>query len=114
MKRILAVCIVLVLLLVIALPSAVLASNTGTAGVNGDVAPTPSLDSISVTSGTPNATGGAVVNISETLTGSDFDSAANVTVTISGAGVTADSITVASDTSITATFHLVAGPATTS
>ena len=114
MKRILAMCLVLVLILVIALPTVVLADTTGTAGVNGDVAPIPSLDSISVTSGTPNATGGGVVDISETLTGSNFDAAANVTVTISGAGVTADNVTVASDTSITATFHLAAGPLTTS
>ena len=114
MKRILAMCLVLVLILVIALPAAVLADTTGTAGVNGDVAPTPSLASISITSGTPNASTGGVVDISETLTGSNFDSAANVTVTISGVGVTADNVTVASDTSITATFHLAAGPATTS
>ena len=116
MKKFLAICLVLVTVLAIALPSVVLASNTGTAGVSGDVAPVPVLTSISTTSGTPHATGGGVVDVSETLTGSSFDTdpTAVVTVTITGTGVTADTVAVSNSTTITATFHLAAGSTTTS
>ena len=116
MKKFLAICLVLVTVLAIALPSMVLASNTGTAGVNGSVPQVPVLSSISATSGTPHATGAGVVDVSETLTGSSFDTdpTAVVTVTITGTGVTADVVSVDSPTQITATFHLAAGPTTTS
>jgi hypothetical protein len=116
MKKFLAICLVLVLVLAIVLPTAVSASGI-TAGVSGDVPPVPVLTSISTTSGTPHATGGGAVDInSEILTGSSFDTdpTAVVTVTISGAGVTADVVSVDSSTQITANFHLAAGPATTS
>ena len=114
MKKFLAICLVLVTVLVIALPNVVLAGTT--AGVNGSVPPVPALDSILTTSGTPHATGAGVVDVPETLTGSSFDtdSTAVVTVTISGTGVTATVVSVDSDTQITATFHLAAGPTTTS
>jgi hypothetical protein len=112
-KKFLALCLVLVLVLTIAIPSMVLAGNT--AGVNGSVPPVPSLSNISIDNGTPHATGAGVVDINETLTGSSFDTdpTAVVTVMITGTGVTADTIVVSNDTTITAHFHLAAGPATT-
>jgi hypothetical protein len=110
-KKFLAICLVLVLVLAIALPTAVSASGI-TAGVNGDVPPVPVLSSISTATGTPQATGGSIVDISEILTGSSFDAAAVVTVTITGVGVTADVVSVDSPTQITATFHLAVGPTT--
>ena len=116
MKKFLALCLVLALVAAIALPSVVLASNIGTAGISGDVAPVPVLSSISTTSGTPHATGGGAVDISETLTGSSFDTdpTAVITITITGTGVTADTVVVSNDTTITAHFHLAAGPTTMS
>jgi hypothetical protein len=116
MKTFFALCLVLVLVLAIALPTAVLASGI-TAGVSGDVPPVPVLTSISTTNGTPHATSvGTSVDISETLTGSSFDTdpTAVVTVTITGVGVTADTVVVSNSTTISAIFHLAAGPATTS
>jgi hypothetical protein len=114
MKKFIALCLVLVLVLAITLPTAVSAGTT--AGVNGSVPPVPSLSSISTTSGTPHVTGGGTVDISETLTGSSFDTdpTAVVTVTVTGVGVTADTVAVSNSTTITATFHLAAGPTTTS
>jgi hypothetical protein len=110
MKKFLAICLVLVTVLAIALPSMVLADNT--AVVNGTVAATPVLSSISGnTHGLPHtATVGGPVTVSGIiLTGSSFESEA--TVTIDGSGVNYVSCVVNSDTQITAVFSLDAAAA---
>jgi hypothetical protein len=103
----------LAVVLAMILPMAVSADNTGTAGVTGDVPPTPTLDHLSQTSETPNTVlNGASKTVSETLTstGTDFEQGAAYSVNIGSAnGVTVDNVVWHTTATITADLHIPAG-----
>ena len=115
MKKFLAICLVLAMVLTIAIPTAVSAGSSDNANVGGTVLAKPGLSSITNGNGTPNLTGGGPKDITDVEingTGFSTDSTANVTINVSPVtGITTKDIVVTA-TKVTATFTLAAGTGT--